>query len=197
MNRPRTRTATHGCMALVALMLAWFTPAHAGPSAMGPQGKPSRAMGCSLIEGTWFHSGKGIPITARGDRLIVNMSALRRPTANGRILSDSQIEVNFPDDATYTGTLDGQGQIRWSNGTAWQATQFAGTWYFDGRPGPTVTHVGNRLKVSMASYGRPQAQGTVTGPSTANVSFPDDASHSALLVSPTCMQWSNGTVWTK
>jgi len=170
------------------LALVWATCTHVYATA---------PVACSPIKGTWFHSGKGIPISANGDRLLVNMSGFRRPNATGHIVNDSQIEVNFPDDGTYTGTLDGQGQISWSNGTAWQATLFAGKWYFDGQPGPAVTHVGKRLKISMASYGRPTAMGTVTGPSTARVSFPDEGTHTATLVSPTCIQWSNGTVWIK
>ncbi len=125
------------------------------------------------------------------------MSGFGRPQATGRFLSDSEIEVRFPDDATYTGKLDGQGTLLWSNGSTWQATSFAGRWRFEGRPGPSITQVGNRLRVNMESFGRPQAQGTITGPSMATVRFPDDASFSATLVSPSCLQWSNGTFWTK
>lgn len=152
---------------------------------------------CSPFEGTWVHGGKGIPISRNGNRLTVNMAAFRRPGATGRVIGDRQIEVSFPDDATHTGVLDGQGTIRWSNGTAWQATGFSGRWRHEGRPGPTVTQIGNRLDVNMAAYGRPSAEGVLTGPSTASVRFPDDAIHTATLIGPACMQWSNGTYWTK
>ena len=194
MENQRSGLVTAGRSTLMALMALFFTQANAATTAYGPQERTTR---CSPIDGTWFHVGKGIPVAAKGDQLLVNMSVFRRPNATGRIVSDSQIEVSFPDDATYTGTLDGQGQISWSNGTIWQATQFAGKWFFEGRPGPAVTQVGKRLKIGMESYGRPTAQGTITGPSTATVTFVDDATHHATLVSPTCMQWSNGTVWTK
>ena len=49
----------------------------------------------------------------------------------------------------------------------------------------------------MAAYGRPSAQGVLTGPSSATVRFPDDAVHSATLVGPACLLWSNGTWWTR
>ena len=161
---------------------------------------PSAAMpgvACSPYEGTWSAGGRGIPITRSGQRLTVNMAAFGRPVATGRVIGDRQIEVTFPDDATFTGVIDGQGSIRWSNGTAWQATGFSGRWRHDGRPGPVVTQFGDRLDVSMAAYGRPNAQGVLTGPSTASVRFPDDAVHAATLVGPACLQWSNGTFWTR
>jgi hypothetical protein len=186
----RSRSPFVLTLALLAFCQA-ASPAHAA------QDKGSRAALCSPIEGTWFYSGKGIPVVARGEQLTINMAVFRRPNATGRMISDSQIEVSFPDDATYTGTLDGKGQILWSNGTVWQATQFAGKWYFEGQPGPAVSQAGNRLKVSMASYGRPEARGNITGVSKAQVSFPDDATHTATLVGPNCLQWSNGTGWTK
>jgi len=156
-----------------------------------------RSAPCSPFEGTWVHGGMAIPITRIGNRLAVNMAAFRRPTATGRVIGDRQIEVSFPDDATFTGVLDRQGTIRWSNGTTWEATGFSGRWRHDGQPGPIVTQRGNRLEVSMAAYGRPDAEGVLTGPSTASVRFADDAVHTATLIGPACLQWSNGTYWTK
>lgn len=160
--------------------------------------RPARPVACSPLAGTWFHDRKGIPVSvdARGE-LLVNMSAYRRPNARGRVLGPAQIEVTFPDDGTFTGTLDGQGQLTWNNGTVWQATQFAGTWQHDSAWGPTIRHVGNELKVGMGAYGRPDAMGTVTAPSHASVNFSDDTTLTATLVAPNCIQWSNGTTWTK
>ena len=158
---------------------------------------PARTI-CSPVNGQWYFRGNPGPIiTQSGDLLTVDMSAYRRPTATGRILSPTQIQVTFPDDATFVGTLNGRGQINWSNGTVWQALSFAGTWQYEGRPGPVVTQSGNRLTVNMSAYGRPTATGSVTAPANAKVTFPDDATFNGTLVSPSCIQWSNGTTWTK
>jgi hypothetical protein len=158
---------------------------------------------CSPVRGTWSHDGKGIPIgqeIRRPDRIVVNMSAFRRPTARGRILSNTQIEVNFPDDGTFIGTLDGQGKISWNNGTQWQATIFYGSWFYEGKRGPNISKASasdNRLKIDMSKYSRPTAYGDIISPSQATFEFTDDATHTATLVSPSCMKWSNGTMWTK
>jgi hypothetical protein len=158
---------------------------------------------CSPVKGTWSYEGKGIPVGQeinRPDRLVVNMSAFRRPTARGRILSNTQIEVNFPDDGTFIGTLDGQGKISWNNGTEWQATIFYGSWFYEGKRGPSISKASasdNRMKIDMSKYSRPTAYGYATSPSQATFGFTDDATHTATLVSPSCMKWSNGTTWTK
>ena len=158
---------------------------------------------CSPIKGTWSYDGKGIPIqpeVRRPDHFRVTMSNFRRPTAYGRILSNTQIEVNFPDDGTFIGTLDGQGKISWNNGTQWQATIFNGSWFYEGTRGPNISKASasdNRLKIDMSKYSRPTAYGDVISPSQATFEFTDDARHTATLVSPSCMKWSNGTTWTK
>ncbi|NCR06775.1 MAG: hypothetical protein GPI94_24270 [Microcystis aeruginosa LG13-03] len=153
---------------------------------------------CSPVNGQWYYSGRPGPIiTQSGDRLTVDMSAYGRPTATGRILSPTEIRVTYPDYGTFVGTLTGRGQINWSDRSVWQALSFAGNWKYDGRPGPVVTQSRSRLTVDMSAYGRPTATGRVTGPATASVRFPDDATFNAILVSPSCIQWSNGTTWTK
>lgn len=157
----------------------------------------ARVVACSPLNGTWFYSGKGIPVSLRGDRVTVNMSAFRRPTATGRMLSPTQLRVTFPDDGTFVGTLDGQGQISWNNSTVWQATQFAGTWQHEGKWGPQIQQLGDNLRVDMSRYSRPTALGNVTSPGRASVQFTDDATHTATLTGPNCIQWSNGTTWTK
>jgi len=158
----------------------------------------ARAIACSTINGTWFHSGKGIPVSQiSGNRIRVNMSNFRRPTAMGRMLGPTQIEVTFPDDGTFIGTLNGDGQISWNNGTVWQATQFAGSWQYEGEYGPKVRQVGDELLVGMSKYNRPTARGNLTAPGKATVNFTDDAIHTATLIAPNCIKWSNGTTWTK
>ena len=72
-----------------------------------------------------------------------------------------------------------------------------GQWYFLGQPGPIITQSGDLLTVDMSAYRRPTAAGRVTAPANASVRFPDDATFNAILVSPSCIQWSNGTTWTK
>jgi hypothetical protein len=79
------------------------------------------SVGCAPYEGIWSQGGRNIPITRSGQRLTVNMAAFGRPVAFGRVIGDRHIEASFPDDATFTGVIDVQGSIRWSNGTAWQA----------------------------------------------------------------------------
>lgn len=153
---------------------------------------------CSPVNGQWFFGGTPGPIiTQSRDRLSVDMSAYGRPAASGRLLSDSTLEVTFPDDATFTGTLDGRGRIRWNNGTLWEARDFSGTWNFSGRPGPVISQSGARLSVNMSAYGRPTASGTTITPTLARVTFPDDGTFTATLVSPSCIRWSNRTIWTK
>jgi hypothetical protein len=53
--------------------------------------------------------------------LTVDMSNLNRPDAVGFVINSTTISVTFPDDATYTATIDpsGTGSLDWSNGSAW------------------------------------------------------------------------------
>lgn len=151
----------------------------------------------SPAAGTWFSAGKAIPVIHADKRIAVDMSAFDRPHAHGRVLDDLKILVTFPDDASFIGELDGKGSIRWSNGTTWQATRFEGSWNYLGRPGPIVRQFGLQLSVNFEMYGRPNPFGEVTGVSTARVFFPDDTTHTATLVSPHCLAWSNGSFWTR
>jgi hypothetical protein len=162
----------------------------------------SDAIECSPIKGVWYYEGKGIPVSYdnRHNVITVNMSSFRRPTAKGRMLSANQIEVNFTDDATFTGTLDGAGKISWSNGTEWQANSFYGDWKHENKYGPKISRAranSDEMKIYMNKYGRPPALGNKIGSSQASFNFPDDATHTATLVGPSCLRWSNGTTWTK
>jgi hypothetical protein len=160
------------------------------------------AVECSPIKGVWYYEGKGIPVSynERQNVITVNMSNFRRPTAKGRMLSANQIEVKFTDDATFTGTLDGAGKISWSNGTQWQANSFYGSWKYENKFGPKISKAranSDEMKIDMNTYGRPPALGNKIGSSQASFNFPDDATHTATLVGPSCMKWSNSTTWTK
>jgi hypothetical protein len=159
---------------------------------------------CSPIKGVWSYQGTGIPVSYNKSRnvITVNMSNFHRPNAKGRMLSATQIEVNFPDDGTFVGTLDGQGKISWNNGTEWQANIFSGTWKYEDKFGPKISNAranSAELKIDMSRYGRPTALGyhNPDSPSQATFNFPDDATHTATLVAPHCIKWSNGTIWTK
>ncbi|MGA7810897.1 hypothetical protein, partial [Bradyrhizobium sp.] len=72
------------------------------------------------LNGKWASGGTTGPvISVSGSSVVVDMSAYRRPTARGSIVNSTTITVNFPDDKTYTGTLQAPGTIKWSNGSSW------------------------------------------------------------------------------
>jgi hypothetical protein len=52
------------------------------------------------------------------DAVTIDMPAYGRPAAHGPLDTASTITVTFPDDRTYTGTLQALNTIRWSNGWA-------------------------------------------------------------------------------
>jgi hypothetical protein len=56
------------------------------------------------VTGAWV-STPGPFISRVGNSLTVDMSALKRPTATGTVLSSTEISVHFPDDKTYAGAL--------------------------------------------------------------------------------------------
>jgi phospholipase C len=76
------------------------------------------------LNGQWMSGGVlGPAITVHGNSISIDMSALKRPTALGKIVDSSHISVNFPDDKTYTAVLQKPGTIQWSNNSSW--TKFA------------------------------------------------------------------------
>jgi hypothetical protein len=198
MNISQSAVAILGGATLLAISAITALQTNAADFPNSQSVRIASAIDCSPIRGTWFYNGKGIPVShLSGDRIRVTMSNFRRPTAMGRMISPSAMEVTFPDDGTFIGTLHGDGQIRWNNGTVWQATQFAGSWKYEGEYGPRVVQLGDELRVGMSKYNRPTALGNITAPGRATVNFTDDAVHTATLVGPTCIKWSNGTTWTK
>jgi hypothetical protein len=167
---------------------------------------------CDPHVGTWYYQDKSVTLTRDSDRtntFKVRMNSFGRsiPFARGRILSPTQIEVDFPaagtfieTPGTYIGTLNGQGKISWSNGKEWEAITFYGSWIYEGKRGPSIMKAranSDDLKISMSAYSRPPATGYKTSVSQAVFQFPDDATYTAILVSPTCIKWSNGTIWEK
>ncbi|AFY94493.1 hypothetical protein [Chamaesiphon minutus] len=184
---------------VLAISLTSSLTTNVGTAQATPQ---SNAVECSPIKGVWYYQGKGIPVSydERQNVITVNMSNFRRPTAKGRMLSANQIEVNFRDETTFRGTLDGAGKISWSNGTQWEANSFYGSWKYENKFGPKISRAranNDEMKIDMSKYGRPPALGNKIGSSQASFNFPDDAVHTATLVSPNCIKWSNSTTWTK
>jgi hypothetical protein len=72
------------------------------------------------LTGQWAAGGvPGPVISVTGNSISIDMSANKRPTALGSFVTSSSITVNFPDDKTYTGTLQPPNTIHWSNNSAW------------------------------------------------------------------------------
>jgi hypothetical protein len=72
------------------------------------------------LSGTWTDgSSATAAITAAFTSLTVDMSEFDRPKAHGSIVDSSTITVTFPDDQTYTGTLEPPNTIVWPDGSTW------------------------------------------------------------------------------
>ncbi len=74
----------------------------------------------NALRGYWTAGGpQRASISVSSPSITINMTAFGRPTAHGSIVNDSTFTVTFPDDNSFTGTLEGPKTIRWSNGTVW------------------------------------------------------------------------------
>ena len=72
------------------------------------------------LNGDWEAGSPWIAVISEGLTTIsVDMSDYDRPNAHGTIVNSSTITVTFPDDQTYTGTLQAPKTISWSNGSSW------------------------------------------------------------------------------
>ncbi|MBV8318830.1 MAG: TIR domain-containing protein [Planctomycetaceae bacterium] len=82
-----------------------------------PIPRPQAVRGTVIdLNGRW---DGGSVISVADTSINIDMSASNRPAAHGSIVDSTTITVTFPDDATYTGTLQQPNTIIWSNGTAW------------------------------------------------------------------------------
>ena len=74
-------------------------------------------------------------------------------------------------------------------------SNFSGVW----GGGAVISVEGNSLTIDMSIAGHPQAKGKINpnNPLKAEVNFPDDKTHTATLVSPDRIIWSNGTYWNR
>jgi hypothetical protein len=72
------------------------------------------------LNGQWAAGGTPGPvISVSGNAISIDMSAYHRPTATGSITNSTNITANFPDDKSYTATLEQPGTIKWSNNSTW------------------------------------------------------------------------------
>jgi hypothetical protein len=73
-----------------------------------------------ISNGSWTDGSPWIAIINEGPQSItIDMPDFDRPAAHGSIVDANTIKMTFPDDQTYTGTLQAPNIIRWSNGSAW------------------------------------------------------------------------------
>jgi hypothetical protein len=80
------------------------------------------------LNGQWTDgSPRRAVISSAFNSLTVDMSAFHRPAAHGSILNSSTISVTFPDDRSFTGTLQPPNTIRWSNSTVWRRVGSVGS----------------------------------------------------------------------
>jgi hypothetical protein len=126
----------------------------------------------------------------------------RLTRVTGKIIDDSTLEVKFPE-GTLTGTLDGNGNLNWSNGTVWQSnpirktTHLTGKWKHGGQSDLISTrHVGDgNFDLVIAKRGQQKRTGQGRG-SELTMQFPGGTLN-GTLVTPTCIRWSNNTTWVK
>ena len=100
----------HGCGANSRYKVTWSVTAL----------RPATINTVVNLNGRWASGGTQGPVISVASRsLTVDMSAYHRPAAHGSIVNDHTITVTFPDDKTYTGTLEPPNALRWSNGSVW------------------------------------------------------------------------------
>jgi phospholipase C len=155
--------------------------------------------------GAWAVGGVAGPFLSKaGNTISIDMSATHRPTATGHVVDSTHISVNFPDDKTYTGTLQEPNILRWSNNTTWTQVKaiqtvidLNGRWMVGGVLGPIITVKGDGISINMSASNQPTAVGTVMNSTTISIMFSAGHTLSGVLQAPGTIRWSNNTVWTK
>lgn len=161
------------------------------------------------VHGQWYflrRSGDTVPVPGPTVIQSGNTFSIQGISGTGRV-SGTRIQFTYTHPReTITGTLS-PGRISWRDNTVWVARNFSGSWkyFLEPRRGPIVTQTGDRLGIDMSAYERPPATGTATRdsapisvtPSVATATFPDDGIFDGTLVSPSCIEWTNTTIWTK
>jgi len=155
------------------------------------------------LGGVWNAGGShNATISIDLQDLSVDMSAFIRPTAHGSIKDWSVISVTFPDDKTYTGTLEAPNKILWSNNTVWTKVlntviDLNGKWIDFAGKLAIISEGSHAIKIDMSDHDRPNATGTIIDASHISVKFPDEETYTAVLQAPNTIAWSNGTSWTR
>jgi hypothetical protein len=161
------------------------------------------------FQGTWGSPGNKYAHIQQLDNGRVNIlinygdRAARTTKVAGNLIDDSTLEVKFPE-GTLTGTLDGNGNLNWSNGTSWNSnpprkvTNLTSSWkHGDQTETFSTRHVGDgNFKLVIAKRGQPNRKGHGRG-SSLTMQFPGAGTLNGTLVTPTCIKWSNNTTWIK
>jgi len=103
-------------------IVGWIEVGYAANSAVSGSGDGTGAFTKTLFDlnGKWASGGiPGPVVSVTGNSIAVDMSVYHRPAAHGSVLDDSHITVTFPDDKTYTGTLQLPNIVKWSNNSEW------------------------------------------------------------------------------
>src|SRR5262245_59473749 len=107
------------------------------------------------LNGRWASGGTPGPLI--GTFLTVHLSAYNRPAACGAVVGVLRITATFPDDATYTWTLQIPDRIQWSNNSFWTKDSptiktlidLNGRWASGGTPGPLIIATSTSFTVDM------------------------------------------------
>jgi hypothetical protein len=176
------------------------------PNDPWPAGFPSEWNTISTsvnLGGDWTDgSTRRAVISVEFTSLTIDMSAFNRPAASGSVLDWNTIEVTFPDDTRYTGSLQAPNRIRWSNNSVWTKVintgiDLNGNWT-DGSDRTAAIYAGAKsITIDMSDFDRPNATGSIVDSSTISVKFPDDRTYTGQVQTPNTIRWSNGSVWTK
>ncbi|HEY4028804.1 MAG TPA: metallophosphoesterase [Caulobacteraceae bacterium] len=155
--------------------------------------------------GAWTDgSNRDIKVTRIFNALVLDMSAFGRPAAYGRIVDANTIAVTFPDGGAFTARMTAADTLAWSNNSSWKkrpsiatVLDLAGAWTDGSTRSIPITRSGDDLALDMSAFGRPAANGKVTGPAAISVNFPDAGTFAGQLVAPNAIHWSNNSSWTK
>jgi hypothetical protein len=90
-----------------------------------------------------------------------------------------------------------QRSVRWAMAATTTPFDLNGIYTDLGSSRLRISDVNDILTIDMSSQHRPNATGVVVNSDTILVTFPDDATYPAKLVSPGTIRWSNGSVWQK
>ena len=196
-RRRRGRLLTR---ALLAAFAVAAVTAVAGPASAVPQSKAAATLNVN-INGRWTDVGVAKPfIEVNGSSVFIDMSFAGRPNATGSVVGPAKIQVNFPGDNTYVGTVS-ENEIAWSNGSLWskvfqgaQIFDVEGVWRNDATNSSVNIGQGGGF-VSLDFGPGPDRPGFMTSAATIRVQFGNTDTRNATLVAPNLLRWPNGEQW--